>query len=45
MPINPILTGQATYPFVRLNQDLATENPGGPAAPESVDRAKLAITL
>ncbi|MER7281072.1 FAD-dependent monooxygenase [Dactylosporangium sp. NPDC000244] len=32
-------------PFVELNQALATENPGGPAAPESIDRAKVAITL
>ncbi|MER7772695.1 FAD-dependent monooxygenase [Kitasatospora sp. NPDC096140] len=32
-------------PFVALNQDLATENPGGPAAKESVERAKNAISL
>ncbi|MBO4271284.1 FAD-dependent monooxygenase [Microbispora triticiradicis] len=32
-------------PFVAANQALATENPGGPAAQESVDRAKNAITL
>ncbi|MGA5817371.1 FAD-dependent monooxygenase [Kitasatospora sp. NPDC094028] len=32
-------------PFVRLNQELATENPGGPASEESVERAKNAITL
>ncbi|MEO3923495.1 FAD-dependent monooxygenase [Micromonosporaceae bacterium B7E4] len=32
-------------PFVLLNQALATENPGGPAAEESIDRAKRAITL
>jgi 2-polyprenyl-6-methoxyphenol hydroxylase-like FAD-dependent oxidoreductase len=32
-------------PFVAVNQALATENPGGPAAQESVDRAKVAITL
>lgn len=32
-------------PFVELNQALATENPGGPASEESVDRAKNAITL
>ncbi|MEU7874140.1 FAD-dependent monooxygenase [Dactylosporangium sp. NPDC049140] len=32
-------------PFVELNQALATENPGGPAAPESIDRAKTGITL
>ncbi|MEU6233612.1 FAD-dependent monooxygenase [Kitasatospora sp. NPDC047058] len=32
-------------PFVALNQALATENPGGPAAEESVERAKNAITL
>ncbi|WP_078859665.1 FAD-dependent monooxygenase [Streptomyces rubellomurinus] len=32
-------------PFVRLNQALATENPGGPASEESVERAKNAITL
>jgi 2-polyprenyl-6-methoxyphenol hydroxylase-like FAD-dependent oxidoreductase len=31
--------------FVRLNQALATENPGGPAAPESIDRAKRSIDL
>ena len=32
-------------PFVELNQALATENPGGPAAEESIERAKHAITL
>ncbi|MFG1942758.1 FAD-dependent monooxygenase [Nonomuraea sp. NPDC048826] len=32
-------------PFATLNQALATENPGGPAAEESIDRAKNAITL
>ncbi|MFH8366191.1 FAD-dependent monooxygenase [Streptomyces sp. NPDC018031] len=32
-------------PFVALNQALATENPGGPAAEESVDRAKNALSL
>ncbi|MFJ8434136.1 FAD-dependent monooxygenase [Kitasatospora sp. NPDC094019] len=32
-------------PFVTLNQALATENPGGPAAEESVERAKNAIDL
>ncbi|MFJ9690965.1 FAD-dependent monooxygenase [Kitasatospora sp. NPDC101183] len=32
-------------PFVRLNQALATENQGGPASEESVERAKNAIAL
>ncbi|MEV7093607.1 FAD-dependent monooxygenase [Amycolatopsis sp. NPDC051045] len=32
-------------PFVALNQALATENPGGPASEESVERAKNAISL
>ncbi|MFF2778093.1 FAD-dependent monooxygenase [Streptomyces sp. NPDC058052] len=32
-------------PFVGLNQALATENPGGPASEESVERAKNAIAL
>ncbi|MFE9743290.1 FAD-dependent monooxygenase [Saccharothrix saharensis] len=32
-------------PFVALNQALATENPAGPPAEESVERAKRAITL
>ncbi|MBG0563955.1 FAD-dependent monooxygenase [Actinoplanes aureus] len=32
-------------PFVAANQALATENPGGPASEESVDRAKRAISL
>jgi 2-polyprenyl-6-methoxyphenol hydroxylase-like FAD-dependent oxidoreductase len=32
-------------PFVALNQALATENQAGPAAEESVERAKHAITL
>ncbi|MET8701532.1 FAD-dependent monooxygenase [Kitasatospora sp. NPDC004723] len=32
-------------PFVALNQALATENPGGPVAEESVERAKNAIAL
>jgi 2-polyprenyl-6-methoxyphenol hydroxylase-like FAD-dependent oxidoreductase len=32
-------------PFVELNQALATEKPGGPASPESAERAKNAITL
>ena len=32
-------------PFVALNQALATENPGGPAPHESVERAKNAISL
>ncbi|MFE6042272.1 FAD-dependent monooxygenase [Streptomyces sp. NPDC056452] len=32
-------------PFVTLNQDLATENPGGPASEESVTRAKNAFAL
>lgn len=32
-------------PFVELNQALATENPGGPASEESVERAKDAIAL
>ncbi|GIG89553.1 FAD-dependent monooxygenase [Plantactinospora endophytica] len=36
---------QRMRPFVRLNQALATENPGGPAAGESIDRAKRAISL
>ncbi|MEU6480371.1 FAD-dependent monooxygenase [Streptomyces sp. NPDC047017] len=31
--------------FVNLNQALATENPGGPAAEASVTRAKHALTL
>ncbi|ACZ85472.1 FAD-dependent monooxygenase [Streptosporangium roseum] len=33
------------HPFVELNQALATENPGGPASEESVERAKNAISL
>jgi 2-polyprenyl-6-methoxyphenol hydroxylase-like FAD-dependent oxidoreductase len=42
--------GTGTYetrmrPFVTLNQALATENPGGPAAQSSIDHAKHAITL
>ncbi|MEU0299253.1 FAD-dependent monooxygenase [Streptomyces sp. NPDC006175] len=32
-------------PFVALNQSLATENPGGPAAEESVELAKNALSL
>jgi hypothetical protein len=32
-------------PFVTLNQALATENPGGPASEESIERAKVAIDL
>lgn len=32
-------------PFVALNQALATENPGGPASEESVDRAKNGVSL
>jgi 2-polyprenyl-6-methoxyphenol hydroxylase-like FAD-dependent oxidoreductase len=32
-------------PFVEPNQALATENPGGPAAEESLERAKNAISL
>jgi len=32
-------------PFVVANQALATENPGGPASQESIERAKHAITL
>ncbi|GGV00899.1 hypothetical protein GCM10010275_44810 [Streptomyces litmocidini] len=32
-------------PFVTLNQALATENPGGPASEESVERAKNALSL
>jgi 2-polyprenyl-6-methoxyphenol hydroxylase-like FAD-dependent oxidoreductase len=32
-------------PFAELNQALATENPGGPPAGESVERAKHAIDL
>ncbi|MFI8425161.1 FAD-dependent monooxygenase [Streptomyces sp. NPDC085479] len=32
-------------PFAELNQALATENPGGPASEESVERAKNAIRL
>lgn len=32
-------------PFAALNQALATENPGGPAGEESMDRAKNAIAL
>jgi 2-polyprenyl-6-methoxyphenol hydroxylase-like FAD-dependent oxidoreductase len=32
-------------PFVAVNQALVTENPGGPAPQESVDRAKHAISL
>ncbi|MEW9556251.1 FAD-dependent monooxygenase [Nonomuraea sp. NPDC050783] len=32
-------------PFVALNQALATENPTGPPAEESVERAKYAISL
>ncbi|SDM60524.1 FAD-dependent monooxygenase [Allokutzneria albata] len=32
-------------PFARLNQALATENPGQPASEESLERAKTAISL
>ncbi|MFF4008603.1 FAD-dependent monooxygenase [Streptomyces sp. NPDC001717] len=32
-------------PFVTANQALATENPGGPASAESVDRAKNGLSL
>jgi 2-polyprenyl-6-methoxyphenol hydroxylase-like FAD-dependent oxidoreductase len=32
-------------PFAELNQALATENPGGPAAEESIEHAKRAISL
>ncbi|MFF8288375.1 FAD-dependent monooxygenase [Streptomyces sp. NPDC016309] len=32
-------------PFVTVNQALATENPGGPASEESLERAKNSITL
>ncbi|GII42096.1 FAD-dependent monooxygenase [Planotetraspora phitsanulokensis] len=32
-------------PFAELNQGLATENPGGPASEESIERAKNAIAL
>ncbi|MFC8230954.1 FAD-dependent monooxygenase [Streptomyces sp. NPDC057287] len=32
-------------PFVALNQALATENPGGPASEQSVERAKNALSL
>jgi 2-polyprenyl-6-methoxyphenol hydroxylase-like FAD-dependent oxidoreductase len=32
-------------PFVAANQALATENPGGPASEESIERAKQAISL
>jgi 2-polyprenyl-6-methoxyphenol hydroxylase-like FAD-dependent oxidoreductase len=32
-------------PFAALNQALATENPGGPASEESVERAKNGISL
>ncbi|MFF8830622.1 FAD-dependent monooxygenase [Streptomyces sp. NPDC015131] len=32
-------------PFVAVNQALATENPGGPASEESMERAKWAIDL
>jgi 2-polyprenyl-6-methoxyphenol hydroxylase-like FAD-dependent oxidoreductase len=32
-------------PFVTLNQDLITENPGGPAAEASITRAKNALSL
>ncbi|MFB7668673.1 hypothetical protein ACFC1R_32930 [Kitasatospora sp. NPDC056138] len=34
-----------TRSFVELNQALATENPGGPAAEASVERAENAIAL
>lgn len=36
---------QRMRPFVTANQALATENPGGPAAEESVERAKNAVDL
>jgi 2-polyprenyl-6-methoxyphenol hydroxylase-like FAD-dependent oxidoreductase len=36
---------QRMRPFVELNQALATENPGGPPAEESVERAKNALSL
>jgi 2-polyprenyl-6-methoxyphenol hydroxylase-like FAD-dependent oxidoreductase len=36
---------QRMRPFVALNQALATENPGGPAAEASIERAKNAIAL
>ncbi|MBF9128509.1 FAD-dependent monooxygenase [Plantactinospora sp. S1510] len=36
---------QRMRPFVQLNQELATENPGGPAAEESIERAKNAVVL
>ncbi|BDM74306.1 hypothetical protein HEK616_77930 (plasmid) [Streptomyces nigrescens] len=36
---------QRMRPFVRLNQALATENPGGPASEASVAHAKSALSL
>ncbi|ONI74803.1 hypothetical protein ALI144C_39080 [Actinosynnema sp. ALI-1.44] len=36
---------QRMRPFVELNQALATENPAGPPAEESIERAKNAISL
>ncbi|HEY2674090.1 MAG TPA: FAD-dependent monooxygenase [Rugosimonospora sp.] len=36
---------QRLRPFVAVNQALATENPGGPASEESIERAKHAIAL
>ncbi|GAA1523889.1 hypothetical protein GCM10009730_35230 [Streptomyces albidochromogenes] len=38
-------TGDRLRPFVAAHQALATENPGGPASEESVDRAKGAVVL
>jgi hypothetical protein len=32
-------------PFVEVNQALATDNQGGPASEESIERAKNAISL
>ena len=37
--------GRRMRPFVTVNQALATENPGGPASEESIERAKHAISL
>lgn len=36
---------QRMRPYVALNQALATENPTGPAAEESAEHAKYAISL
>ena len=45
MPVSPILRGQATYPFVRLNQAAAARREPGLGVAQVIDGARTVAVL